>query len=671
MRWVREAADAGVRNVLFTGGEPMLREQVVLRLMNECHRRGVSSRLATNGFWGKNPGDARKRLKALRLAGLVALNVSYDRYHAEFQGPEPALNIARAAAELDFTINITVTRLADDSELGKVVEPFRELPNVRLRFYDVQPVGFAKDLPRSSLRSEVDGFCSACSIPAITDDGRMTACNGPAYFSNAASPLSIGTLAESSMEDLVKLHRCDPILETIRTSGPAGLREELKSIKGFEDFPWKDQYYGMCELCLQITSNPQAVEALRKRLSAPEAAAKQLAVRQVMEANKRSAGMLNTRFVNGVGASRTFFRAATAEHRWTEESKKILGRADLDWGHQVEYLMLCGLARPLLPALDDDALLRWAPIFFTERLRQRAVQEEMLELTQREVLRRISTILRATCTRGVLLKGAARLLIDLQRGNHNGARPPGDIDIYVDPSDAETVQRRLMESGFKASKPNMPNHHHLARLRCRGIAVEIHTQIMSSSCGLPEQQMLSSMRSIECKDFDNLYRLDAEAMLLHTCVHATNHFFPRGLRTAWDVHWILNHFPDIDWDRVVALAKKSKISRAFWVPARLLAEELDIPIPSDVLKLAPNDANQRKLERIARAKFFDTRDKRISIIETAFSLLLNDSVARRIRISADFTASWIRSQRRPGGPSPRRIYKSLRQALVRWRGLRR
>jgi MoaA/NifB/PqqE/SkfB family radical SAM enzyme len=97
---VTQAAAAGVRSVLFTGGEPMLCEQLVTRLVRLATRSGMATAITTNGFWGKSASSAFTTLSRLRKAGLKLLTLSYDRYHAEFQGPEPGLNIVKAAESL-------------------------------------------------------------------------------------------------------------------------------------------------------------------------------------------------------------------------------------------------------------------------------------------------------------------------------------------------------------------------------------------------------------------------------------------------------------------------------------------------------------------------------------------------------------------------------------------
>ena len=126
--YLRQAAAAGVRSVQLTGGEPMLREQVVLQLLRECRRLGLAAAMTTNGFWGSTLSDARRRLKALRRAGLGLLTVSYDRYHAEFQDPQPILNIARSAEALNFPMNINIVRVAEDPELPRLIAPFESPP---------------------------------------------------------------------------------------------------------------------------------------------------------------------------------------------------------------------------------------------------------------------------------------------------------------------------------------------------------------------------------------------------------------------------------------------------------------------------------------------------------------------------------------------------------------
>ncbi|HXV16730.1 MAG TPA: radical SAM protein, partial [Gemmatimonadaceae bacterium] len=75
-RYVNEIADAGARAVLFTGGEPMIREKLVVRLMSIAKKRGLVSAITTNGFWGKTLPDARRTIASMCKAGLGFFTLS-------------------------------------------------------------------------------------------------------------------------------------------------------------------------------------------------------------------------------------------------------------------------------------------------------------------------------------------------------------------------------------------------------------------------------------------------------------------------------------------------------------------------------------------------------------------------------------------------------------------
>ena len=75
---LRDAAAAGANALQITGGEPMIREAVVMRLLAECRELGIAPVITTNAFWGKSPEKAAQKTKALSDAGVVRLTISYD-----------------------------------------------------------------------------------------------------------------------------------------------------------------------------------------------------------------------------------------------------------------------------------------------------------------------------------------------------------------------------------------------------------------------------------------------------------------------------------------------------------------------------------------------------------------------------------------------------------------
>ena len=677
---VRGAARGGISGILLTGGEAMLRAPLVLELLRECKRLGLATAMTSNGFWGRDAQKAETTLLELCEAGLGQITISFDRYHAKFQGPEAVVNIARAAAKIPMTMRVSVTRERDDADMNALVAPFDALPNIQLRFYDVQPIGRARDLS-DNLRAELGGFCNACGTPALTDDGRLTACNGPSYFSPSHSPLVVGDTRDEPVEALLKRHESDPILETIRTFGPDYLRRELESLPGFEDFA-RSNYGGMCELCLHINSDEEATIALRAHLSQPRLVAYRMAARRVIEGERCMNWNLDS--VNGLAAYRVFFRAALdASSGCGNDAQAILGRADFDWHHQELHLSQCGLAIPLQNALGSVQMKRWAPAFFLDRLQKQARIETMRALVQREAMRRLSSVLGEFGARGVLLKGSAMAALDFESNSPQG-RASCDVDIHIAPKLAAKVRARLLELGWKPDAPqdapqqsDAEHHHQLGGLIFEGVLVEIHQTLLPSYCGLPEREMLAKARPLAHPDFGSLSVPSPEGLLLHTVMHGSKHLFSHYLKTAWDIEWIARRFPNLDWNLLDQWANQSGMARGFWVPLALLTGEFGLSVPADFLKRAPQDRRALRLEAFARryllcSSRFDFDNN--PWIRRAVQLWFCDSFWHRARTLAGFAfgSSSKEFRRRKGLSSSELRFlapQKMRQVWQSWRKL--
>lgn len=561
---LRDGVQAGARQVLLTGGEPMIRAQEVLALLQEAKKLGARGAMTSNAFWGRNPEKAYQTLLDLRQAGLTSLNLSYDRFHREFQGPEPLVNVLRAAQQQAFRVSVVVTRTRDDQEVDSLIEPFRAFPNVAFRFYDVQPVGAARNLEGSSLHGLQPGFCNACSSPAITDDGRLVACNGPSYFAPSHSALALGRLEDSPFEHLLQRHQEDPILETIRTQGPARLAQELV---GFEGFDLKPHYSGMCQLCNHICSDENAVRELRQRLTAPELVAERAAIAQVIE-RAREGGSLSRPVVNSLGVAQVVFARMVGRKHPREES--VLGRGDLDWVRLANYLVACGLERYTLEGFASQRGI--LPKIFLNALESAALRSGLRELLYREALRHLAETLLRSGIEAVLLKGGAAIA----RGSQ---RTAGDIDLWVAPQNAETLREILLQQGWQ-EMPGQPGaRHHLAPIHYRGIPLEIHTRLMPKFWGLPEAEMLQERQSLSNAQYAPLAVLSPEAALLHCMVHCSKHLFSHGLKAAWDCHEILAQGSNLNWTKIESWAGALPMPQTFWLPLRVFAQDLGFPVP--------------------------------------------------------------------------------------------
>lgn len=655
---IREMATAGVRSILITGGEPMTRSKVVLAMLEQAHRLGIRCAMTSNGFWGKTPEAAHRQLRELLAAGLNRLTLSYDRYHAEFQGSSPILHIARAAALENFPIYISVTRLRSDEEVGALIEPYRELPNVRFRFYDVQAVGAARNLEVTQMRHNLDGFCNACTTPALTDDGRLTACNGPAYFSPDTSPLSLGRPAQDGFAALAQKHRDDVILEAIRTLGPAALRNELTQIPEFANFAWKESYGGMCDLCTHLTSDPHAVAALRKRLSDPQKTAERLALRIVTE-HARRRGTLNYGYVNGLGSRRAIFQFM----RGKTQAEPILERQDLDWSKLLAYLTSCGLAGPLRDG--EQGWRQCAPSFFAQEIEAAATRASYRRLIMKDALRKISAALVDLNLTGIILKGA----LAIAKGQ-DAVRDCGDIDLWL-PNGAQDLHRKLKESGWQEC-PGEASHH-LAPLVYRDIPLEIHTQLMPPFWGLPEAAMAQDSRPLPLAQFREL---SPEGQLLHYLVHCSKHGYSHGLKCAYDVARLLEVDPDLDWVKLARWVKETPMPLAFSTSLQIFRQELGLGVPNSFLALFARSARLERVAQIGLFTFADTIYEVNPLLRTGLYWLLQSTWPGRIRclfriIGGDSTRLPARAAAdRWKQTSWKTLWKQVKEARAAWKMLR-
>jgi len=78
-------AEGGCRSLHIGGGEPFLDFDGLLGLVHEIRQSGIAlSFVETNAFWAKDEGKVKSWLDALLGAGVDALCISFDPFHAEY-----------------------------------------------------------------------------------------------------------------------------------------------------------------------------------------------------------------------------------------------------------------------------------------------------------------------------------------------------------------------------------------------------------------------------------------------------------------------------------------------------------------------------------------------------------------------------------------------------------
>ncbi|MDT7888691.1 MAG: radical SAM protein [Desulfurococcales archaeon] len=271
--------ELGSPMIIFSGGEPLARKDLLLELASRAVDRGIKTVLSTNGTMIDR--DIAKRIAE---AGLSYVGISLDstkaEWHDMFRGVrgsfEKALRGARLVAEEGVHVGFryTLTRYNIDEALN-LVDLALEVGAKRITYYHLSYVGRALKLPLEWLPSPTQYFGF---MDTLIDVVRRLA--GKVEFETTMAPFDgiyIALKTSSNPEDLFKK------LEIVRGSGGCGrkilsiypdgsvhpcqfvdfielgnaLREKLStivsrslnsSLKPFIE-PWNYVKKGRCSLC--------------------------------------------------------------------------------------------------------------------------------------------------------------------------------------------------------------------------------------------------------------------------------------------------------------------------------------------------------------------------------------------------------------------------------------
>lgn len=187
-RIVRVFAELGIRRVRFTGGEPLVRKDVV-RLVELVRRESGIERLVMTS----NATRLSELARPLRDAGLTGVNVSLDsldagRFAAITRGGDLGRVLAGIHAALDagleVKLNSVVLRGRNEDEAGALVD-FAWSLGITPRFIELMPIGEAAKLPPDSFLG-VDELIACLGDRVARGERRGVSGQGPARYAHAA-----------------------------------------------------------------------------------------------------------------------------------------------------------------------------------------------------------------------------------------------------------------------------------------------------------------------------------------------------------------------------------------------------------------------------------------------------------------------------------------------------
>jgi pyruvate-formate lyase-activating enzyme len=267
--------------VWLTGGEPLLRPDLVHEIVSLAHAAGAQVALITGLYFARRDGRIPPRL----LRALLAVDhvvASQDLFH-EVQVPREAAfatiaALTRAGQDVSFQV---VGTGATDPYLAEITAQIRHAFDDRVPAL-VAPLGsagrakeFLKVAPVHRDQQPIALPCTVAAWPVVTFDGSIVACcqqqvvDGP-----APSHLRLGTAPADGWPAIARAVRERATLRALRTFGPEVIAHEA----GARLCP-----QGYCGTCASLDGNPQAVVTVEMLTSRPTFALVEAEVQRISE----------------------------------------------------------------------------------------------------------------------------------------------------------------------------------------------------------------------------------------------------------------------------------------------------------------------------------------------------------------------------------------------------
>jgi len=274
-RYVDEAAELGVRLVVFSGGEPFFLGQELDAAVRHAASAGLLTRVVSNAYWAVSQEAALGRLAELREAGLSEVNYSTGDNHQQFVPVQNVVNGIRAAARLGMSCAVMVELHEGSSYTGDSLKAERELSEVvgdpKGRFHIIespwvdvntdasQRPGGGHLLTKQTLKHRT-GCAGIIGTIAVDSGETMGACCG--ITRNRIPELTIGSLRRNSMAELVAAMKSDFMKRWLFTQGPEHILAWAAELD--TAIEWEARYAHQCHACYAVYRDP-AVRAVVAR----------------------------------------------------------------------------------------------------------------------------------------------------------------------------------------------------------------------------------------------------------------------------------------------------------------------------------------------------------------------------------------------------------------------
>ncbi len=256
-----DALDAEtIKMVAFTGGEPLLLGDQLMRAIRRAKDRGLTTRVVTSAYFGRQPKHAARIVDQLTAAGLDELSISWDDFHEEFVPFDAVINTFKAARAAGMTVAINTVQAADSKWsrarlLDELGEP--EDSDAILSESPLNKTGRARtELEDAQLRPErTVGPCPyVLTGPTLSARNKLLACCG--VIQETPELVLDPDFHPANLEEAIQRGMDDPLLNWIYLRGPYAVLAYIGTEFGAA-VPAREDVGGNCEACHILFHTPE------------------------------------------------------------------------------------------------------------------------------------------------------------------------------------------------------------------------------------------------------------------------------------------------------------------------------------------------------------------------------------------------------------------------------
>ena len=299
--------------------------------------------------------------------------------------------------------------------------------------------------------------------------------------------------------------------------------------------------------------------------------------------------------------------------------RRLLEAGEIDWPRLLDVAESEKASLPLWQRVQRLGAQSSVPADIAAAMQRRAMVTEFRMRMLEQRLGEVLEVLQHAKIDALLFKGAA--LAPMVYGDFV-LRPMGDLDLLIDPAQAEEARRLLLASGWRwTHDPKLDSfyegHHHLPPLvdaRGTGTILELHTGLFfkGNPFRFDPEVIRKGARTVRLQRW-TVQIPGTLHLLLHTCLHfAWSHVLRKGAWRAFRDVDVLIGSQKIDWPAFVDVAKETRGTTCAYWTFRMARTLSGVEVPHEAMEALRPPVSEfvaRRLEQHYAYEVFEAESR--------------------------------------------------------------